>query len=133
MVTYGGLQTWVAVPVNALLVAYLALFPALFAFVMRPLLVVHGARALMAAPFVWVATELGRTHLFGGFPWALLGYSQVTMLPVAQLASLLGVHGVSAFVASVSAAAAALVATTSVRDRVRAVGSVAMAVVLVAV
>ena len=133
MVVYGGLQTWVAVPVHAALVAYLALFPALFAVVMRRLLVARGARALLAAPVVWVATELGRTHVFGGFPWALLGYSQVTMLPVAQLASLFGVYGVSALVASVSAAAATLVATTSVRERVRAVGPVAAAVVLVAV
>ena len=31
MVVYGGLPLWVAVLVNALLVAYLALFPALFA------------------------------------------------------------------------------------------------------
>ena len=27
---------------------------------------------------VWVATELGRTYLFTGFPWVLLGYSQAT-------------------------------------------------------
>ena len=53
----------------------------------------------MAAPLVWVATELGRTHLFSGFPWVLLGYSQVTVLPIAQLASVFGVYGVSALVA----------------------------------
>jgi apolipoprotein N-acyltransferase len=94
MAVYGGLQTWVAVLVNALLVAYLALFPALFAVVMRRLLIVYGARALIAAPLVWVATELGRTHVFGGFPWVLLGYSQATTLPVAQLASILGVRRV---------------------------------------
>jgi apolipoprotein N-acyltransferase len=64
---------------------------------------------LVAAPFVWVATELGRTHLFTGFPWVLLGYSQVGVLPVAQLASLLGVYGVSALVVSVAAGAAILV------------------------
>ena len=58
----------------------------------------------MAAPLVWVATELGRTYIFTGFPWVLLGYSQVTVLPIAQLASLFGVYGVSALVASVSAA-----------------------------
>src|SRR5207247_1164323 len=69
-----------------------------------------GARALMVAPLVWVTTELGRTHLFTGFPWVLLGYSQVTMLPIAQLASVFGVYGVSALVASVSAAAALVVA-----------------------
>lgn len=126
MVVYGGLQTWVAILVNALLVAYLALFPALFAVVMRRLLIVYGARVLMAAPLVWVATELGRTHIFGGFPWVLLGYSQVTTLPVAQLASLVGVYGVSALAASVSAAAAITVATRSRRDRSVAIGLVAL-------
>ena len=49
----------------------------------------------MAAPVVWVATELGRTLHLTGFPWVLLGYSQVTVLPIAQLASLVGVYGVS--------------------------------------
>ena len=36
----------------------------------------------------------------------LLGYSQVTVLPVAQLASVFGVYGVSVLVAAVSAALA---------------------------
>ena len=87
----------------------------------------------MAAPLVWVATELGRRHLFGGFPWVLLGYSQATTLPVAQLASLFGVYGVSALVASVSAAAAFCAATSSARDRGRAAGAVALLLVAVAV
>ena len=106
---YGGLQVWVAVLVNGALIAYMALFPAIFAVVMRRLVFSLGAGALMTAPLVWVTTELGRTHLFTGFPWVLLGYSQVTMLPIAQLASVFGVYGVSALVASVSAAAALVV------------------------
>jgi len=109
MVRYGDLQGWVAVLVNAALVAYLSLFPALFAVVMRRLLIAYGSRAFIAAPVVWVATELGRTHLFTGFPWVLLGYSQTTVLPIAQFASVFGVYGVSLLVASVSAAAAATV------------------------
>ena len=133
MVGYGGLQTWVAVLVNALLVAYLSLFPGLFAVVMRRLLIAYGTRVLMAAPLVWVATELGRTHLFGGFPWVLLGYSQVTVLPVAQLASLCGVYGVSALVGSVGAAAALFVATSSVGDRAKALGGVALILLIVTV
>ena len=104
MVLYGDLQLWVAVLVNAALVAYLSLFPAVFALVTRRLVVVHGRRALIAAPVVWVATELGRTHLFTGFPWVLLGYSQTTVLAVAQVASVFGVYGVSMLVATVSTA-----------------------------
>src|SRR6266853_4154081 len=104
MAVYGGLHPLVAGLVNAAFVAYVALYPALFAVVMRRLMISHGTRALMAAPLVWVATELGRTYLLTGFPWVLLGYSQATVLPVAQLASVLGVYGLSALVASVSAA-----------------------------
>jgi len=106
MTVYGNVQTWLAVPINAALVAYLALFPALFALILRRLTIAHGPNALLVAPFVWAATELGRTHLFGGFPWVLLGYSQVTVLPIAQIASLCGVYGVSMLVCAVSAALA---------------------------
>ena len=50
---------------------------------------------MFLAPAAWVATEFLRGFLFGGFPWVPLGNSQVTVLPVAQLASVLGVYGVS--------------------------------------
>ena len=131
MAVYGGLSMWVAAILNGALIAYLALFPALFAVLMRRALAVFGARALAAAPFVWVATELGRTYILTGFPWVLLGYSQVEVLPVAQLASLFGVYGVSALVAAASAAAANLVVAKP-RDRFRpAVVVAAMLLVVV--
>ena len=134
MVLYGRMPTIVGVVINGLLVAYLALFPAMFALVMRRLLTTLGTRALMAAPFVWVGTELGRTYVPpGGFPWVLLGYSQVTTLPIAQLASLFGVYGVSALVASVSAAAVFCVATPSRRERGFAVACVAGTILLVTI
>ena len=105
MAVYGGMSTWVAVPINAGLIAYLALFPAAFAWATHQLIRRHGRVGVLASPFVWVATELARTHLLTGFPWVLLGYSQTTVLPVAQLASITGVYGVSLIVAAVSAAA----------------------------
>lgn len=106
MAVYGGLAPVVAVLVNALLIAYLALFPAVFAMIVSRFSAVLGPRSLIVAPFAWVATELGRSYIMTGFPWVLLGYSQATTLPVAQLASVFGVYGVSALVAAVSAAAA---------------------------
>ena len=109
MAVYGGLPWSVAAILNAALVAYLALFPAIFAIVMRRGYQAFGAHALAAAPLVWVATELGRTYILTGFPWVLLGYSQVEVLPVAQFASLVGVYGLSALIAAVSAAAANVV------------------------
>jgi apolipoprotein N-acyltransferase len=103
MAVYGGLAPWIAVLVNAALILYLSLFPGIFAVIVRRLFLSIGRGALLAAPVVWVATELGRTYLFTGFPWVLLGYSQATVLPIAQLASVFGVWGVSMLVASVSA------------------------------
>ena len=109
MQRYGGINLAGAVVINAIFVAYLALYPAIFAAVMRRLAMAFGVMALAVAPFVWTATELGRMYLFTGFPWVLLGYSQTTMLPIAQAASIVGVFGLSAIVVSVSAALAGIV------------------------
>ena len=130
MVMYGNLSTAIAVLVNAALIAYLSLFVVLFAMVMARLTRVGGLSALLAAPAVWVAGELGRTHLFTGFPWVLLGYSQVTVLPIAQVASLFGVFGVSALSASFSAAIA-MIAVDPLRTR-RTFVPLAAAVLLLA-
>jgi apolipoprotein N-acyltransferase len=134
MAVYGDMPRILGALINGVLVAYMALFPALFALCLRALLRAFGSRALMAAPFVWVAGELGRTYIPpGGFPWVLLGYSQATQLPVAQVASVAGVYGVSALVASVSAAAAYCLDTKSTRERLLAVVPVAAIVVAAAV
>ena len=99
----GAVQWLIAGSINAALVAYLALFPGLFAVIVRWAAARWGAVALLTAPLVWVATEMGRTYIFTGFPWVLLGYSQTSVLPIAQWASVFGVYGVSALVVSVSA------------------------------
>ena len=133
MVLHGGVPAVVGVLINAALVAYLALFPAVFALVMRRLVIMGGARALMWAPAIWVTTELGRTHLLTGFPWVLLGYSQTEVLPVAQLASLLGVFGVSALVAGVSAAAAVVAVVPARVGHSRYIPAIVVLAVLIAV
>jgi apolipoprotein N-acyltransferase len=109
MTTFGGLSTPLAVLAAFLLVAYLALFPAFFALILFRLIVRLGRDAILLAPAIWVATELGRQYVWDGFPWALLGYSQVSVLPVAQIASVVGVYGLSALLTAVSTAAAYLI------------------------
>ena len=129
MVVYGGLAPAAGVGVNAALIAYLSLYPAIFAAVIARLTMAIGVRALLAAPLVWVATELGRGQLFTGFPWVLVGYSQAAVLPVAQLASLLGVYGISALVVLMNASLAVLVLSPS-RTRRSAYGPFALSIVL---
>jgi apolipoprotein N-acyltransferase len=109
MTTFGGLQTWLAVIAAALLVAYLALFPAAFSLIFARCYRSYHFAAYLLAPCIWVTTELGRQYLWDGFPWALLGYSQVTALPVAQSASVVGVYGLSWMVSAVGASLAAMV------------------------
>lgn len=106
MVIYGGLGQLTATAVAALLIAYLAAYPALFAVVVAVLWRHLDARALLVAPAVWVATELGRATLLTGFPWALMGSSQATWLPIAQMTSVTGIYGLSALVALGGAAGA---------------------------
>jgi apolipoprotein N-acyltransferase len=127
MAQFGGFGTPLAVLLAALLVAFLSLFTGLFGAVTASILARLGRRALLVAPAVWVSTELLRTWFGGGFPWTLVGYSQVPVLAVAQSASLVGVYGVSAIVLSVNAALAYAVVDRG-RGGWKAVG-VAVAVV----
>jgi apolipoprotein N-acyltransferase len=125
MTTFGGLGTAMAVFAAAMGIAYLALYPALFAVVQGRLVRALGRRALWLSPAVWVASEMLRTYSPLDFPWELLGYSQATVLPIAQAASVVGVYGLSALVALVSAAAAYAAVAPRDSQRWRACGVVA--------
>ncbi len=57
---------------------------------------------LSAAPFVWVAVELARARITG-FPWDLLGYTQVDNLALDTLAPWTGVMGLSFVIAAINA------------------------------
>ena len=128
--TFGGLATPVALAAMLLLALYMALYPALTAVITSRLVARIGAAGLLVAPAAWVATEFLRGVLFGGFPWVPLGNSQVTMLPVAQLASLLGVYGLSALVAVINVLIAyALLVTGRQRRAAIAAGVVLLAAV----
>jgi apolipoprotein N-acyltransferase len=127
MTAFGGLALPVAVLVAGVLVAYLALFPAAFTVIVARTYTGLGTRGLLLAPAAWVATELGRQYVWAGFPWILLGYSQVTVLPVAQVASVVGVYGLSMLLAATSTAAALVVLD---RGRTRWVYAASTAVLL---
>lgn len=129
--TFGGVPRPVALLAMVLLALYLALFPAMTAVATSYLVGRAGARALMCAPAAWVATEFLRGGLFGGFPWVPLGNSQVTVLPVAQMASVLGVYGISALVAFINAAIAYAVLAAG-RSRLITGASAAIVLVVIA-
>ena len=131
MRTFGGLPAAVAVIVCALLVLFLSLYVALFASLLSRALRALGPAAVWLAPFIWTGCEYLRSWAGGGFPWVLLGYSQSTALPVAQIASIGGVYLLSFVVALVSAAAASI-AITRRPSRWLASGAVIAAVIAMA-
>jgi apolipoprotein N-acyltransferase len=98
MVTYGKLPLTVSIALYLVLVAYLALYPALVLWLVRRS-EERGISPVWSFPVLWVAGELIRSFLLTGFPWALLGYSQYRTLPLIQIADLTGVYGVSFLVA----------------------------------
>src|SRR5581483_2476180 len=67
-------------------------------------------RAAATLPLIvgagWVGAELARVRIGLGNPFGLLGYSQVAMTPLVQIADVTGVYGVSFLVAAVNAALA---------------------------
>jgi apolipoprotein N-acyltransferase len=131
LATFGGLSGILAAIAMLLLALYLAIYPAIFSVILARLVARAGAPALLLAPPAWVAAEFARGYVFGGFPWVPLGNSQVTVLPVVQLASLFGVYGVSLLVAIVNAAIAFALLEAG-RMRVKVVAATAVLLVAVA-
>lgn len=124
---FGGLPKAVAVFGMVMLAVYLGLYPAFAGLVTSTFVRRAGWRGLLLAPAPWVAMEYVRgTYLFGGFPWIPLGSSQVTVLPIAQFASIGGVYGLSVLVAAVSATLTIAVVTAG-RSRRVAIAGVAAA------
>jgi apolipoprotein N-acyltransferase len=120
MTAFGGLPLWLSLIALTLLVGYCAAHWALAFGVAARLRERLGWPLWAVLPPVWAATELLRNHLFSGFPWANLGYTQVRTLPVAQLASLFGPYGLAALVVLVDSALAEAVAALRERRRVPA-------------
>lgn len=79
--------------------AYVALYPATWVWLLTGK-IGHGswlrrlAWTLLGAA-AWVGLEMIQARLFSGFPWNLLGASQFRMTPLIQIASVMGIYGVS--------------------------------------
>ena len=62
----------------------------------------YGWLGLWLTPFAWVGFEYFNTLGDMGFPWMVLGHSQVDYLPLIQIAEVTGVYGVSFWVVVVN-------------------------------
>ncbi len=93
---YGGLAIPVAFMVLLAACMYMGLYHGLFGLLLA--LAAGGKamqrRALVLAPFLWVAVELARTRI-SAFPWELLGYTQTNNPALTRLTTITGVYGLS--------------------------------------
>jgi apolipoprotein N-acyltransferase len=86
-------------------------------------------RALVAAPFLWVAVELARTRITA-FPWELLGYSQTANFALTRIATRTGVYGLSFEIVLVNSVFAAAFLAAKERRKWLLVAASAAAVIL---
>lgn len=94
---YGHLSTPVSISILLLLVVYLALYSAGFAFSLA-LTERAGINLISAAPVLWVSFEYLRSILFTGFPWENLSYSQYATLTLIQVTDITGNYGISFYI-----------------------------------
>ncbi len=129
MKQYGGINAAGAAGLLILFCLYLGLYHGLFGLCISLLAKLSERTALVLSPVVWVAVEFARTRI-SGFPWDLLGTTQVDNVALARIASVTGVYGLSLEIMIVNAAFAAAFLLRRHRRRALIVASVGAVVVL---
>jgi apolipoprotein N-acyltransferase len=103
MHVYENIPILASLGILLLFALYVGLYHALFGWLVGLLRKKYSpVIILMSSPFIWVAVELARARITG-FPWDLLGYTQVDNLTLTKIAPFLGVMGVSFVIAAVNA------------------------------
>jgi len=128
---YGGLSKPLALLALFLFCLYLGLYHGFFGLLLS-LAVGPGRdnrRALLAAPFLWVAVELARTYVTG-FPWNLLGTAQVDNISLSRITTWTGVYGVSFEIMLVNVAVATAFLVPRKKRNVLLIASLTAATVL---
>ncbi len=131
MINYGGVPAVVAFPLLVPGALILGLFPALFATVLARLCARLGARALFAAPFIWVACEWARLGTTGQL-WNAVAYSQAYQPALIQTARWGGVYAVGCLILTTNAALAYALLRREARHVALALLVVACAALIIA-
>ncbi len=84
-----------AVPAVLLLCVVMGMFPALAGFALGLFQPRHPLAAALTLAIAWTITEWLRAHFLWGFPWNLIGYVWVGVLPMSQVAAWIGIYGLS--------------------------------------
>jgi len=105
---FGNADAILSTTITGLLIIALSLFIACMSYLFARIPPKNTlVKCLVTFPFIWVLFEIVRTLLFTGFPWLLLGYSQIDT-PLRGLAPIVSVYGISFAVALTSGALVSL-------------------------
>ncbi|MES9846441.1 MAG: apolipoprotein N-acyltransferase [Candidatus Sedimenticola sp. PURPLELP] len=112
---FGNVGTALAILITLGFILLMALYYGLVGWAACRLTPAGSIHRMLVIPLLWVLVEWLRGWVLTGFPWLAMGYSQIES-PLAGLAPLLGVYGVSLGV-TLSAAGLALVLSGAVKQR----------------
>lgn len=102
VVNYGYLPYYLGIVIMLLLASYLSIYTALFATGLV-YFKEKGVPWLIMAPVLWSCLEYGKSHLFTGFPWENLAYSQYLNRTFIQMTDITGIYGISFIIVLVNA------------------------------
>jgi apolipoprotein N-acyltransferase len=93
--TFGNTSLFLALLITGAMIGILALFPAFNGYYLNRFFPKNNASKLLCAfPAIWLLFEWLRTWMFSGFPWLLVGYSQINT-PLRGFAPIFSVYGTS--------------------------------------
>jgi apolipoprotein N-acyltransferase len=132
MHSYGGLNAPTSAALLIAFALYLGLYHGLFGLLLALIAARRNGfslRALVFTPFLWVAVELARAYITG-FPWDLLGTTQIDNIPLTRVATVTGVYGISFELALVNTAVAAAFLVPYARRKLLLTAALASAIAL---
>lgn len=117
VVQYGYLPIYVGGAAMLALAAILSLYTGLFGAGVS----YFRKRAIpdmVSAPLLWTAIEYAKSHLFTGFPWGNLAYSQYLNTYLVQIADVTGTFGITFFIVVINVIVYDVLRTRRLKDKV---------------
>lgn len=114
--SFGIPNSLIAVSINAIFICLLAVYFSIFGVLINSLSL-FKAPLLLIAPFIWLLVEISRGYFFTGFPWLVVGYTQIDS-PLSALLPLVGAHGVSFVIVSLASCLIFLLSSKSLKQKV---------------